>query len=100
MLDKMGATNDPAEKEELLRNAIDNYIKIAQFYSGVPTVASRGLWEGGQLLERQAATITDPAQKQRQINQAVRAYQDIVKEFPNSEFAAQARQRLNALSPQ
>ena len=35
--------------------AIDNYIKISAYYSGVPKVAAEGLWLGGQLLERQAS---------------------------------------------
>lgn len=34
--------------------AIDNYIKIASFYAGVPDAAAEGLWRGAQLLERQA----------------------------------------------
>ncbi len=34
--------------------AIDNYIKIATFYNGVPEAASEGLWRGAKLLERQA----------------------------------------------
>ena len=34
--------------------AIDNYIKIGTFYSGVPEAASEGLWRGAQLLERQS----------------------------------------------
>ncbi len=33
--------------------AIDNYIKIASFYGGVPEVAAEGLWRGANLLERQ-----------------------------------------------
>lgn len=33
--------------------AIDNYIKIGTFYSGVHEVAAEGLWRGAQLLERQ-----------------------------------------------
>jgi TolA-binding protein len=100
MEDKMNAATDPKEKEEHLSTAIDYFIKIAQFYSGVPEVASQGLSEGAQLLEKQAATITDPAAKNRQLDQAIRAYQDIVNDFPNSEFAPQAQQRLNALRPQ
>ena len=35
--------------------AIDNYIKISVFYTGVPKVAAEGLWRGGQLLEDQAS---------------------------------------------
>ncbi len=34
--------------------AIDNFIKIGTFYSGVPEAAAEGLWRGAQLLERQA----------------------------------------------
>jgi len=34
--------------------AIDNFIKIATFYNGVPEAASEGLWRGAKLLERQA----------------------------------------------
>ncbi len=34
--------------------AIDNYIKISVFYSGVPKLAAEGLWRGAQLLEKQA----------------------------------------------
>ncbi|MGB8166596.1 MAG: tetratricopeptide repeat protein [Chthoniobacteraceae bacterium] len=33
--------------------AIDNYIKIGTFYSGIHDVAAEGLWLGAQLLERQ-----------------------------------------------
>lgn len=34
--------------------AIDNYIKISVFYTGVPKVAAEGLWRGAQLLEDQS----------------------------------------------
>jgi TolA-binding protein len=34
--------------------AIDNFIKIGTFYSGVHEAAAEGLWRGAQLLERQA----------------------------------------------
>ncbi len=77
--------------------AIDYNIKIAQFYAGVPKAAAEGLWRGGQLLEKQAAALTDPAQKKRQIDEARRAYTDLTTNFPNSEFAAQAGERLAAL---
>jgi len=77
--------------------AIDYNIKIAQFYAGVPKAAAEGLWRGGQLLEKQAAALTDPAQKKRQIDEARRAYTDLTANFPNSEFAAQAGERLAAL---
>lgn len=100
MVDKMNAATDPKEKDEFMLTAIDYFIKIAQFYSGVPTIAAQGLWEGAQLLEKQAASITDPAAKKRQLDLAIRAYQDIVNDFPNSEYVTQAQQRLSALRPQ
>jgi len=34
--------------------AIDNYIKISVFYTGVPKVAAEGLWRGAELLEGQS----------------------------------------------
>jgi len=35
--------------------AIDNYLKISVFYTGVPKIAAEGLWRGAQLLEDQAS---------------------------------------------
>ncbi|MHA3771383.1 tetratricopeptide repeat protein [Verrucomicrobiota bacterium sgz303538] len=35
-------------------SAIDNYIKVARLYTGVPDAAAEGLWRGAQLLEKQA----------------------------------------------
>jgi tetratricopeptide (TPR) repeat protein len=97
--DKMNAATDPKLKDELMANAIDYFLKVQQLYSGVPAVASRGLWEGAQLLERQAAGITDPVKKKRQTDIAIRSYSDLIREFPNSEFAPKAQERLAALQP-
>ncbi len=85
-----------AERGEL-ESAIDSYIKIAQFYSGVPREAAQGLWRGGQLLEKQAGTLTDPAAKKRAIDNASRSYQDLVTQFPDSQHATEAKARLSAL---
>ena len=41
------------EEQGDYQSAIDNYIKIASFYSGVPEAAAEGLLRGAQLLERQ-----------------------------------------------
>ncbi len=41
------------EEQGDYQSAIDNYIKIASFYSGVPDAAAEGLWRGAQLLEKQ-----------------------------------------------
>lgn len=79
--------------------AIDYFIKISAFYDGVPEAASTGLWEGGQLLEQQVAELQtkDPEKAKKQRTQMVRAYQELVQKFPSSPFAAQAKQRLDAL---
>ena len=81
--------------------AIDYFIKISAFYEGVPQAAATGLWEGGQLLEAQVAELqtSDPAKAQKQKAQVLRAYQELVEKFPDSEFAPQAQERLNALGP-
>ena len=81
--------------------AIDYFIKISAFYEGVPEAASTGLWEGGQLLEMQAAELqsSDPARAEKQKAQVLRAYKELVEKFPDSEFAPQARERLDALGP-
>lgn len=97
--DKMNAATDPKMKDELMANAIDYFLKVHQLYSGVPAVASQGLWQGAQLLEVQAAGITDPAKKKRQSDLAIRSYGDLVREFPNSELAPKAQERLAALQP-
>lgn len=85
------------QRREALAGAIDNYIKIAQFYPGAATIAAEGLWRGGQLLEQQAAAAGDEQFRQRQRGEARRAYEDLLEQYPNSRFADQARERLNAL---
>lgn len=79
--------------------AIDYFIKISAFYEGVPEAASTGLWEGGQLLEQQVTELqsSNPEQAKRQRGQAIRAYQELIQKFPDSEFAPKARERLGAL---
>ncbi|MFM8231638.1 MAG: tetratricopeptide repeat protein [Chthoniobacterales bacterium] len=82
--------------------AIDYFIKISAFYDGVPEAASTGLWEGAQLLEQQVNELqaSDPEKAQKQKTQLLRAYKELSEKFPDSKFAAQARERLTALSPQ
>lgn len=82
--------------------AIDYFIKISAFYDGVPEAASTGLWEGAQLLEQQVNELqaSDPEKAQKQKTQLLRAYQELSEKFPDSKYAAQARERLTALSPQ
>ena len=82
-----------------LESAIDYYIKIATFYQGVPVAASEGLWKGGQLLEKQAAGLTETSKppKSAQQAKAVKAYKDLIEKYPNSPFATQAKDRLQQL---
>ncbi len=95
--DSMLLIGDVYAAQDQIESAIDSYIKIAQFYQGVPKQAGQGLWRGGQLLEKQAAGLTDANAKKNAITNARRAYQDLVSQFPNSEHAAEAKARLAAL---
>ncbi len=88
------------QKEKGQRDAaIDYFIKISAFYDGVKEAASTGLWEGGQLLEEQVKELqaSDPAKAGKQRTQLLRAYQELVTKFPESPFAAKAKERLAAL---
>jgi TolA-binding protein len=97
MAEKAKATADMRQRDEYLGAAIDYFIKIAQFYSGVPTAAAAGLWMGGQLLEQQANDSSDAKFKTQQLGKAKASYQQLLKDYPNSEFAAKAQERLTAL---
>jgi TolA-binding protein len=100
MKDKATAESDPKKQEENRASAIDFFMKIPQFYSGVPAAAAEGLWEGGQLLETQAAASQDPAFKTQQLARARGAYEQLTKEFSNDKLAPQAQARLQALPAQ
>ncbi len=97
MAEKAKAATDQRQKDESLAAAIDYFIKIAQFYGGVPTAAAQGLWMGAQLLEQQANGSKDTQFKEQQLGKARASYQQLLKEYPNSEFAAKAQERLSAL---
>ena len=82
--------------------AIDAYLKVAAFY---PTAADApaGLWQGAQLLEKQAGTLGDTSSKpgaptkSGQLARAHKAYNDLVTRYPDSKWTAQARARLALL---
>ncbi len=98
MVEKWKAAADPKEKEGFLDAAINYYIKIAQFYGGVPAAAAKGLWLGAQLIEEQVNTSTDPKlNKPQQLDKARAAYQQLLKDYPTSEYAPKAQERLKAL---
>jgi len=97
MQDKMKATADPKESTKFRDAAIDSFLKIAQFYGGVPEAASEGLWQGAQLLETQVAESTDAKFKAQQTKRAREAYQQLVKDYPASPLVAKAKDRLSAL---
>jgi TolA-binding protein len=79
--------------------AIDSYLKTAAYYSGVADAASEGLWRGGQMLEKQAAELTEDStpKKSEQIAKAVTAYKELGTQYPDSPFVKQADDRLKAL---
>ena len=96
-VDRMNAEADSKKKDELRGAAIDNYLKIAQFYGGVPDAAATGLWRGAQLLEEQVAASSDAKFKAQQTNRARDAYRQLLKDYPKSAEATKAQERLNAL---
>lgn len=97
MKDKASTETDTKKREEARAAAIDFFMKIPQFYSGVPAAALTGLWEGAQLLEQQAAAISDPKLKAQQLKRAKAAYEQITKDFPNDQLVPQAKQRFDSL---
>jgi TolA-binding protein len=97
MAEKAKTATDQRQKEEYLGAAIDYFIKIAQFYGGVPAAAAEGLWMGGQLLEQQANGSSDAKFKTQQLGKAKASYEQLLKDYPNSEFASKAQERLTAL---
>lgn len=52
-----------AEAEGDIDTAINNYIKIATFFEGVPEFAADGLWRGAQLQEKKASGEVKQVQK-------------------------------------
>jgi TolA-binding protein len=97
MAEKAKTATDQRQREEYLGAAIDYFIKIAQFYGGVPAAAAEGLWMGGQLLEQQANGSNDAKFKTQQLGKAKASYEQLLKDYPNSEFASKAQERLTAL---
>lgn len=100
------------EAKNDLPSAIDNYTKISGLYESVPGAASEGLWRGGQLLEKQAATLpeTNPTPKEpvkgpqppvkgTQLKKAAKAYRDLITKYPTSPHVAEAKARLDVLEP-
>jgi TolA-binding protein len=84
-----------------ITSAIDNYIKIAAFYGGVPTVAAEGLWKGAQLLEKQADGLDEKSKptKSQQLRKAFMAYEDLSTKYPNSPNGVAAKTKADALRP-
>jgi outer membrane protein assembly factor BamD (BamD/ComL family) len=97
MLKRSQTAATPEARDESLKAAIDYFLQIAQFYGSAAALAAEGLWKGGQLLEQQAAQSNDAAFRTRQLNQARRAFRELVENYPNSQFVEQAQQRLQQL---
>jgi TolA-binding protein len=79
--------------------AIDSYLKTAAYYSSVADAAAEGLWRGGQMLEKQAAGLTEQSapKKSDQMAKAVNAYKEIGEKYPDSPFFQKSIDRLKAL---
>ena len=91
-------------KNELLP-AIDQYMKTATFFEAVPAAACEALWRGGQLLEKQAATLPASSQnpkeatKPMQLKKAAKAYADLISKYPDKPHVQEAKARLAVLEP-
>jgi TolA-binding protein len=82
------------EADHRFEAAINSYIKIAVFYSGVPKIAAEGLWRGAQLQERQGTgdiPMPTPTPKPAPGAKATAA--------PNTPLAAKASPAPNKASP-
>ncbi len=77
-----------------LASAIDFFIKTDYFYGGVPAVAAEGLFLGAQTLEAQSTAATDPKLKADSAAKAKKYYGDLLKKYPESPFAAQAKGKV------
>jgi TolA-binding protein len=79
--------------------AIDSYLKTAAYYGSVSAAASEGLWRGGQMLEKQAAGLTEQSapKKSEQIAKAINAYKEIGAKYADSPYFQQSLDRLKAL---
>lgn len=102
MAKKFAASTTQKDKDDYLGAAIDYYLKISTFYASVPSASAEGLWKGAQLLEQQA-TVSAPSTKDpakftaTQLAKAKGFYQQLIKDYPNSEYVSKAQERLNAL---
>lgn len=82
--------------------AIDAYLKVAAFYPN-SSDAPEGLWKGAQMLEKQAAKLSDtPAKpggptKATQLARARKAYEDLTARYGDSKWSGPAKARLAAL---
>jgi len=87
------------EKKGNIPAAIDSYLKTAFYYGGVGDAAAEGLWRGGQMLEKQADTLTEQStpKKSEQIAKAIAAYKEIGTQYPDSPYFQQSLDRLKAL---
>jgi TolA-binding protein len=100
--DKLPGAQTDEERKDILGAAIDYYLKIPQFYSGVAEAAAEGLWQGGQLVEMQLPLLTEETtpQRSKQLEVARNAYRQLVEEFGDSPHAGPAKERLGALPQQ
>lgn len=80
--------------------AIDSFLKVAAFYPATQPEAPSALWEGAQLLEKQAAGLSETTTPKRsdQLARARKAYADLGAKYAQNVLAAKARERFEALS--
>lgn len=75
---------DPVDKNK--PNALNNYYKIDALFDSATGPASEALWRAGQICEK--ANMTKDARQ---------AYVDLLKKYPQSDWAPKAKERVAAL---
>ncbi len=93
-------TAEAFKAKNQLAAAIDSFLKVAAFYPAAQSEAPSGLWEGAQLLEKQAAGLSETTVPKRsdQLARARKAYADLGARYAGNALAARARERAEALS--
>jgi len=78
------------------KSAVENFLKVALFYEKFGEFASEALWRAGECFEK--LSTSNPAEKDKNLQSAIKAYRDLILKYPNSKFAEEAKKRLNALT--
>jgi tetratricopeptide (TPR) repeat protein len=79
------------------KSAVENFEKVSLFYEKEAEFSCEALCLGGQCYEKLAAA--NPADRDKNIQNAIQQYRDLLKKYPNCKFAEEAKKRLSELAP-